>query len=224
MDGVGLQHDVNETADRSGQSGDGSESTDATSHVPSLPLCPDSRSSWLVLRTRARQEKQVAQFLTARHVLFYLPLTDRVNVIRGRKFRSRVPLFPGYVFMAGELDDAYAAISTKRVCQVLPVRDQVQLVSELSQVKRALEGDVPLELYPFAVVGQRCRVRRGPLMGMEGKITERLGPARLVLSVNMVGQGAALEIDADLLEPIDDVADDTGAGRRRPRYELSTAL
>jgi transcription termination/antitermination protein NusG len=124
-------------------------------------------------------------------------------VVNGRKLTSSVPLFPGYVFLQGGLEDAYAAIATKRVCQLINVPDQGQFIDEMAQIRAALEVNGKLELYPFAVVGRRCRVVRGPFMGIEGMITDRLGPQRLVLQIGILGQGAALEIDIDLLEPLD---------------------
>ncbi len=158
---------------------------------------------WMVLWTKARQEKAVARYLEAVGLEFFLPLVERVTFIRGRKFRSRVPLFPGYLFLAGEREDGYGAIATKRLCQVIQVPDQVRLVRELTQIRAALCGGATLELHPFAVVGRRCRVIKGPFVGIEGVVTNRLGSSRLVLQVDIICQGASLEIDTDLLEPVD---------------------
>lgn len=157
---------------------------------------------WMVLWTKPRQEKAVARFLGAMKTVFYLPLIERVSFVCGRKLHSLVPLFPGYVFMAGELEQAYDAVASKRVCQILDVPDQEVFVNEIEQVRQALAQGGTLDLYPFAVAGRRCRIVRGPFQGIEGLITERLGPARLVLQVGILGRGAALEIDADLLEPV----------------------
>lgn len=158
---------------------------------------------WLVLRTRARQEKAVARYLQAQGVHHYLPLISRVSVSGSRKFRSEVPLFPGYVFLNGPAESAYGAVTNKRVCQILPVPDQQQLIDELVQIHRAIGAEIQLELYPFAVIGQRCRIRAGTLKGVEGTLIDRPSRDRFVLQVNMIGQGASLEIDADLLEPIE---------------------
>lgn len=165
---------------------------------------PESQTGqWLVLRTRARQEKAVARYLHAQGVNHYLPLIPRVTVSGNRKFRSEVPLFPGYVFLNGPAESAYGAVTNKRVCQILPVPNQQQLVDELMQIHRAICADVQIELYPFAVIGQRCRIRAGTLKGVEGTLIDRPRRDRFVLQVNMIGQGASLEIDADLLEPIE---------------------
>ena len=158
---------------------------------------------WMVLWTKSRQEKALARFLQAKGLNFYLPLIERVTFVRGRKLTSAVPLFPGYVFLAGNNEDGYAALTTKRVCQVIKVPDQARLMEELEQIRSALSDGAGLELYPYAVVGRRCRVVKGPFIGIEGMVTDRLGPGRLVLQVNIIGRGASLEIDADILEPVD---------------------
>lgn len=157
----------------------------------------------MVLHTKPRQEKAVARYLRAAGLFFYLPLMERVTLMRGRKLRSRVPLLPGYIFLSGDLEDAYGAVLTKRVCQIIRVSEQERLVHELQQIWEALDRGADLFRCPFAVVGARCRVAQGPFEGIEGVVSSRLGPSRLALQVRMLGGGALLEIDADLLEPVE---------------------
>ena len=156
----------------------------------------------MVLHTKARQEKAVARFLSARDVRYFLPLIDRVSMNRGRRFVSRVPLFSGYVFFSGDLEDGYAAISARRVCSILQVANQERFLDELEQIRLALARGAELYKCPFAVVGVRCRVIKGPFEGIEGVVSQRLRANRLALQINALGQGVVLEIDADLLEPI----------------------
>jgi transcriptional antiterminator RfaH len=156
----------------------------------------------MVLHTKSRQEKAVARFLRAADMTYFLPLVSRVTLVRGRKLISRVPLFPGYVFLSGELEDGYAAVSTRRVCQLIQVRDQRRLTDELEQIALALERGADLGHHAFAVAGARCRVTKGPFEGIEGIVSRRLGSGRLALQVRTLGQAAVLEIDADLLEPV----------------------
>ena len=158
---------------------------------------------WILLHTKSRQEKAVAKFLTAADLQFYLPLVDRVNIIRGRKVTSQVPLFPGYVFLCGDLDDGYAAISTRRVCRIVHVLDQERLLDELEQIREALCRGAELYRCPFIVVGARCRVVKGPFEGIEGVVSSQLRRNRLALQIHTLGQVALLEIDVDLLEPVD---------------------
>lgn len=162
-----------------------------------------ARGTWIALRTKARQEKAVARYAEAKGISYYLPLVDRINVIRRRKYVSQLPVFPGYIFLLGELDDAYDPTLTRRICQIIEIHDQERFACEISQVQRALASPLPVELYPFAVRGRRCRVARGPLEGVDGVVLERKKASRLVLQVDIIGQGVALEIDADMLEALD---------------------
>jgi transcriptional antiterminator RfaH len=155
---------------------------------------------WMVLHTRSRQEKAVARHLEASRVLHFLPLRQQITRSAGRRFRSWVPLFPGYVFLFGEREDAFAAIETKRVCQVLQVIDQARFEREISQIAAATKAGAELAHHSPLAVGQRCRVAAGPFMGIEGVVIENQRLTRLVLQVDMLGQGAALEIEPHCLE------------------------
>jgi transcription antitermination factor NusG len=158
---------------------------------------------WWVAHTKARFEKAFAADLAQHDVGYFLPMIERVTFSGGRKRRGMAPLFNGYVFFCGPEQTRYEAMQTNRLAQVLEVRDQPRFVAEITTLHRVLRAGLPLDPYPFAEVGRRCRVTRGPLMGTEGTILRRDdGSTRLVLSVTMLGQGAALEIEADLLEAV----------------------
>jgi transcription antitermination factor NusG len=161
---------------------------------------------WWVAHTKARCEKAFAFDLLARRIAYFLPMVERVRFSGGRRRHALMPLFPGYVFFRGGREDRYRALITDRLCQVIDVVDQERLARELAHLARALSAAVPLDPYPFAAVGRRCRVAAGPLRGVEGVVVRREGTDRLVLEVAMLGQGAAMEIDAELLEPAE--ADD----------------
>ena len=168
-------------------------------------LAPDrARPPWWVGHTKARFEKAFAQDLLAKRTEYFLPMVARVTVSGGRKRHGMMPLFPSYVFFCGDEERRLTALATDRLCQVIPVRDQQQLTDELIALHRLITGGMKLELYPFATVGRRCRITRGPFAGMEGTVVDRKNArvARLVLEVTMLGQGAAVEIEADLLEPV----------------------
>jgi transcription antitermination factor NusG len=161
------------------------------------------RGQWWIAHTKARFEKAFAFDMLRRDTGYFLPLIERVKMSGGKKRRVMQPLFPSYVFFCGDAQDRYAALATNRLCRVIETIDQEGLLRELSGLELALTRKAVLDPYPFAVVGRRCRVREGPFEGIEGVVIERDGPARLVLQVKMLGQGASMEIDADLLEPVE---------------------
>jgi transcription antitermination factor NusG len=156
---------------------------------------------WWVAHTKSRFEKAFAHELLARDIRFFLPMLPRVTISSGKKRRMLMPLFPSYVFFQGDHEQRYAALATDRLCQVIEVVDQASLVKDLTHLSRALAAHAPLDLHPHAAVGRRCRIIAGPFEGMEGVVIRRDRLARVVLEVRVLGQGAAMDIEADLLEP-----------------------
>lgn len=176
--------------------------------TPSARGCPlvdrlGQESCWHVIHTRSRQEKAVAEVLTSSGGQPYLPLHRRVVFYGHRRRVVEAPLFSCYLFLWGLPEHAYAAISTKRVAQIIPVRDQAALEVEIQQIRRALEAGAELGPYRYLVRGRRVRVSAGPFQGIEGLVEDHLREDRLVLNVHAIGRALALEIDASLLEPVD---------------------
>ncbi|MCE5325744.1 MAG: hypothetical protein LLG01_04965 [Planctomycetaceae bacterium] len=158
---------------------------------------------WRVAHTKARFEKAFAWDLLRRDIAYFLPLLTRVRISGGKKRRVLMPVFPSYVFFCGNDEARVTALTTNRLCQVIEVVDQRQFIAELAAIQKALAGQAQLDPYPFAAEGRRCRVKAGPFQGLEGVVASRANVTRLVLQVSILGQGAAMEIDADLLEPAD---------------------
>lgn len=170
---------------------------------PAAKGVTDFTGRWWVAHTRARCEKALAWDLYRRGIGYFLPLVERITVSGGKKRHVLMPLFPSYVFLCGTEEDRYGAMTTNRVCQTLDVNDQGGLIGELTAIEKALAGKAELDLYPFAVEGQRCRIVKGPFEGLEGVVVYRKQVARMVLEVGILGQGASLEIDGDLLQPVE---------------------
>src|SRR3954463_5805414 len=97
--------------------------------------------SWFVLRTRSRHEKILAGELSARGIANFLPLITCTKHYGGRKVRVELPLFPGYLFLRGSLDQAYEADRTDRVAQIICVTDQRRLDQELHDIERAMRAE-----------------------------------------------------------------------------------
>ena len=129
-------------------------------------------------------------------------MREKVIFSGGRKRRLMVPLFTSYVFFCGTEQDRYIALTTNRVCQTIEVADQDALIEELASIEKALLSKAVIDNYPRLPLGGRCRIISGPMMGIEGTVIARAdAKARMVLEVTILGQGAVVEIDADLLEP-----------------------
>jgi transcriptional antiterminator RfaH len=163
----------------------------------------DAAGLWHVLHTRSRQEKALADDMTALGVACYLPLVRHVRYHGGRKAIVELPLFPGYLFLRGAAEDAYRADRTRRVAQILKVQDQQRIDWELRNLHLALGQDAPLAAYPALRKGVRVEVIGGPLRGLQGMVEDRSKRDRIILQVLMLGQAVSVEIEGSLLQVID---------------------
>jgi len=182
---------------------------------------------WWVAHTKARFEKALAFDLLERGIGYFLPLSLHVKLSGGRKRHVMMPLFSSYVFFNGEDEARYATISTGRVCQVIEVKDQTRMVRQLAALEQALKASARLDPYPTVAIGRRCRVAGGRFEGITGTVVSygrtfgHEQTAKLVLEIGLLGQGASMEIDADLLEPIDE--ESSVMNTPRPVYQARKA-
>jgi len=180
-------------------------STSESSADPRDPRDPLTRrpgGRWFILHTRSRNEKALAADLRRMEIPHFLPLIRQERVYSGRRTTVTVPMFPGYLFLHGTLDDAYAGDRTRRVARIVQVNDQARLDWELRNLALALEHHAPLDPYPFLKQGTRVEVKSGPFRGLQGMIEGRSGE-RLILEVEMLGQAVMLELHGALLDRLD---------------------
>jgi transcription antitermination factor NusG len=180
-----------------------SDLADGTSGAVLDAFPENSLDNWFVLRTKSRQEKILAGELHARGIASFLPLITTTKYYGGRKAHVELPVFPGYLFLRGDVDEAYEADRTRRVAQIIKVVDQARIDRELRNVHRAICGQAPLDPYPYLRAGVRVEVRAGPFRGLQGVVEEGGRRDRLILQIEILGRAVSLEIEASLLDVID---------------------
>jgi transcription antitermination factor NusG len=60
------------------------------------------------------------------------------------------------------------------------------------------------ETYPLLTVGKKCRITSGPLRDLKGVLLHRGKQFVFTVQLDLLGQSVGVEVDAGLLEPIDD--------------------
>jgi len=163
----------------------------------------DSARRWWALYTRSRREKDLMRRLLAFEIPFYGPtVPQQRRSPAGRIRTSHVPLFSNYVFLWGNPDDRYRALSTNCLSRCLEVSQQDSLTNDLRSVHSLINTGEPVTVEERLEPGRRVRVRSGPLAGQKGTVTERRGQRRLLVVVEFLQQAVSVELDDFEVEAI----------------------
>ncbi|MCO8123436.1 KOW motif-containing protein [Stieleria sp. TO1_6] len=162
-------------------------------------------SSWWLLYTKSRQEKQLMRQLFQLQVPHYGPqIEQRRRSPNGRVRTTYVPLFNNYVFLYGGEEARYQAICTGCVQLATEITDVEPLIADLSQISSLVQLGVPLSVEGRLVPGQKVRVKNGAFAGYEGVVLRRDQETRLLVSVRFMDQGVSVKLDDCQLEKIGD--------------------
>ena len=160
--------------------------------------------SWHAIYTRHQHEHTISQILLNKGFEVFLPVYECVRQWKDRRKTLLVPLFPCYVFVRGEMSRRQQILTTPGVHTILSTGEGPAEIpaSEIESIRRAMQVQPNLEPHPFLTCGERVRVIRGSLSGVEGILLRKKGTHRLILSVEMLAQSASVEIDAFEVEPV----------------------
>ena len=164
----------------------------------------DQQRRWWAIYTRSRAEKALARNLESSRIPFFLPLVAKDQFIRGRRKKSYLPLFNGYLFLFGSEAERTRMFASNhaRISRMLEVDDQQRLLVDLRQINLLIKTEAPLTVESRLTEGQIVRVKQGVLKGLEGSIIRRQNTHRLVVAVNYLQQGVSVEIDDFMVEPL----------------------
>lgn len=159
---------------------------------------------WCAVYTRHQHERSVSEMLEAKGFEVFLPEYESLRRWKDRRKLLSLPLFPGYVFLRGALDRRLPVLTTPGVHMIISRGERVVTIpeDEIEAIRRTIEGKFRVEPHPFLRCGERVRVIRGSLEGVEGVLARKKNLYRLVLSVQMLAQSVAVEIDALDVMPV----------------------
>ena len=168
-----------------------------------LPLTVDAAGAmdqrvWFAIYTKSHHEKSVARQLSQKGIDHYLPLyKTKHSWSHGRRMCLDLPLFPNYLFVHIPQSERARVLQTEGVVMFVdrgdalaPIRDR-----EIELLRAELHLRKP-EPEPKVLIGQKARIVTGALAGIEGIVLRRKGELRLIITVPLIHQCVAVEVDA----------------------------
>lgn len=157
---------------------------------------------WYVVLTKAKQELRAQDNLERQGDVVFVPMFARELIISGKREVRQEPLFPGYLFLQVDSDNALLSKvrSTLGVRQILTFAGQLMaiapsIIADLKQRNTNTEIHTP---EPFSA-GQSVTLEHGPFQHYQALFKEYDGTERGIILLSLLGQQNELVIQlADL--------------------------
>ena len=159
---------------------------------------------WYVIYSKPRSEDMARDHLERKDIPVFLPKIRECPYYSKEKEAKIKPLFPNYLFARiAYPDDYYTVIWTKGVRRIvgngakpIPLDDSI-----VDFFKKQSEEYGFIRPSPQLMVGDKVRVKSGPLEGLIGIIDDPIDEkGRIKVLMNFLKEGARVEIPCSFLE------------------------
>jgi transcription antitermination factor NusG len=158
---------------------------------------------WFAIWTRSRHEKLVRDQLQQKQVEVFLPTITKWSRWKDRKKQIEWPLFPGYCFARFDATDRLPILKCEGVVTIVGTDGLPSPIPpvEIDSIRQLIESELAFDPCPLIKEGMMVEVKAGPLRGVVGRLVRKGSHARLVLSVDLIGQAVSVEVDAADVKP-----------------------
>ena len=164
----------------------------------------DPATQWFAVWTRSRHEQVVRDQLEQKNIIAFLPTITRWSRWKDRKKKIDWPLFPGYCFAQFDPENALPILKCTGVVNIVSVEGKPAAIPEyeLDSIRLLVGSELQYDPCPLIHEGMMVEVVHGPLRGVIGRLVRKdAAKARLVLSVDLIGQAVSVEVDAADVKP-----------------------
>ena len=154
--------------------------------------------AWYAIWTRSRHEQVVREQLARKGIEAFLPTITKWSRWKDRKKQIEWPLFPGYCFVRFDGADRLPVLKCSGVVNIVSFDGDIVPIPEheIESIRRLVESELQFDPCPLIREGMIVEVTHGPLKGVIGRLTRKGAHARLILSVDLIGQAVSVEVDA----------------------------
>ncbi len=134
----------------------------------------------------------------------FLPTYEVTRVWKNRQRKKVIlPLFPTYLFVHINSSERTKVLHSPGVIQIVGNgKGQVPLPdAEIALLRQGLGGK-GAEPYHELVIGEKVRIKSGVMQGVQGTLVRRSSGFKFVLTLELINQHAAIQVDAEDLEPV----------------------
>jgi len=160
--------------------------------------------NWYAVFTIPQHEKSVLKHLDLREIESFLPTYETIRTWKNRqRMKIVLPLFPTYLFVHINSRERVKVLQSPGVLQVVGKgREPVPLPESEVEFLRSGFYREQIEPYRDLIIGQKVRIKNGVMGGVQGTLVRKNGSMKFVLTLELINQHAAIQVDAEDLEPV----------------------
>jgi len=162
-----------------------------------------SFTKWYALTVRYQHERQTERALQSKGLETLAPFYRSRRQWSDRVKDVELPLFAGYVLCKFALTERIPVLDTPGVAKIVGFGGAMVALEdrEIADIQRLLASNLPIEPWPYLKPGDRVRVERGALRGLEGSLLRTKDGLRLVIGVELLQRSITVELDQDSIVP-----------------------
>jgi transcriptional antiterminator NusG len=166
---------------------------------------PDNESPhWYAVAVKHQHERRTETAFQSKKFETLLPLYKSRSRWSDRVREVDVPLFSGYVFCHFQYRERVTVLATPGVRNIVGFGGRIAPVAgiEIEAIRAVMRSKLPVHPWPYLEPGDKVRVDRGPLRGLEGTLLREKDGTRLVIGIGLLQRSIATEMDADMVVPV----------------------
>jgi len=158
----------------------------------------EEKCLWFAVQVVPHHEIVVDRLLSCKGYECFLPMCTVKRAWSDRLKTLQQPLFPGYIFCRSRQTTVTPILRTSGVIRIVSFGGTPCAVpdSEIEDLRQVIQSQRQAYPVPFLAIGRKVQMKTGPLTGIVGIVTKFKKRDRLVLSVESIMRGVAIEVDA----------------------------
>ena len=152
--------------------------------------------SWYAIYTRSRCEKKMYESLQKDGFEVFLPLKEEERIWSDRIKRVSVPILPSYLFIKAKEINLTEVYKYPWFVNFVKIGNQLGVVkeSEIAILKKLSENDFSVYSVSDCTVGDTIEVIRGPLKGLQGKVSKLLNDCKVLFQLQSIQLTLCVEV------------------------------
>jgi transcription antitermination factor NusG len=169
------------------------------SHMPSNML-----TNWYAVCVRHQNEQRVERVLQHQGWETLVPRYRSRRQWSDRVKEVDAALFSGFIFCRFAVGERMRVEDTPGVLRIVSFSGAPAAIDvrEMEEIQAISNSRVALSPWLYLKEGDRVRVERGPLKGIEGTLLRTPGGARLVVGIELLQRAIACHLDPDMVVPV----------------------